>query len=393
LAVVGGCPFCQCEGEDKIESDLKQRRRRHMKRERSRLKLGKWWKSYGYEGPKYCQRCSEVFRDHIMRQLSNSAGCGREHPCTDCTRVLEWLPKPAAAAFERIDQIGAKREAKSGLKKLTGKGAGAADTKLPLLEGAASAASACREPLPMSTGSVYASAAAALPRLGHAPALFRASLPGQPHAPAVLPNGQQRPKLDSYADILLTLATMDGDGSDMDTDSSEESGYTSSSSDTASSSNEDWASDDGSWSSAAASNLDEPVSLESLEDFQNFRNFPTKPHWPLAPSSYVGADSPLATKVSPAHRMRITQPKKRPRDKSESDFEKGGTEGHSKRFAGVLTVASLLGFICATHFTASGGYVMQPSDQKGGCIGGSVKHGDNGTCVGTFGSVCDYGCE
>jgi hypothetical protein len=29
---------------------------------------GNWWRNLGYGGPPYCQRCSEVFRDHIMRQ-------------------------------------------------------------------------------------------------------------------------------------------------------------------------------------------------------------------------------------------------------------------------------------------------------------------------------------
>ena len=34
----------------------------------------------GYSGPKYCQRCSEVFRDHIVRQKPNSAMCNRKVP-------------------------------------------------------------------------------------------------------------------------------------------------------------------------------------------------------------------------------------------------------------------------------------------------------------------------
>lgn len=47
-------------------TNLKQRSRRLTKRKRSSVKLGKWWTSYGYRGPSYCQRCSEVFRDHIV---------------------------------------------------------------------------------------------------------------------------------------------------------------------------------------------------------------------------------------------------------------------------------------------------------------------------------------
>lgn len=52
------------------------------------LRLGKWWKKYGYSGPAYCQRCSELFRDHIIRSLSNSAQCSMASPCLDCKRVL-----------------------------------------------------------------------------------------------------------------------------------------------------------------------------------------------------------------------------------------------------------------------------------------------------------------
>ena len=56
-------------------------------------KMGKWWKSYGYEGPDYCQRCSEVFRDHIMRGPGkNSAKCSIDYPCRDCASVLCCFP-------------------------------------------------------------------------------------------------------------------------------------------------------------------------------------------------------------------------------------------------------------------------------------------------------------
>ena len=43
-------------------------------------------------GPAYCQRCSEVFRDHILRSLSNSAGCTMSSPCVDCKRILAHFP-------------------------------------------------------------------------------------------------------------------------------------------------------------------------------------------------------------------------------------------------------------------------------------------------------------
>eukprot|EP01051_Picozoa_sp_SAG22_P013221 SAG22_NODE_1456_length_4385_cov_12.667289_6_plen_233_part_00 len=40
-------------------------------------RIGNWWVGYGYVGQPYCQRCSEVFRDHLIRQKSNSANCSR----------------------------------------------------------------------------------------------------------------------------------------------------------------------------------------------------------------------------------------------------------------------------------------------------------------------------
>ena len=47
----------------------------------------RWWSGYGYAGQAYCQRCSEVFRDHLIRQKSNSARCGRAASCDDCAKV------------------------------------------------------------------------------------------------------------------------------------------------------------------------------------------------------------------------------------------------------------------------------------------------------------------
>ena len=102
----------------------RQRRKRTMSRKRSCLRLGRWWKKYGYRGepprrplrsylfaradimfpegfadprnaasgPAYCQRCSEVFRDHILRSLSNSANCTMSSPCVDCKRILAHFP-------------------------------------------------------------------------------------------------------------------------------------------------------------------------------------------------------------------------------------------------------------------------------------------------------------
>jgi hypothetical protein len=67
---------------------LADRRTSAQSTERQKPKFGRWWRQYGYAGPRYCQRCSEVFRDHIMRQKPNSAGCQREAPCDDCAKVL-----------------------------------------------------------------------------------------------------------------------------------------------------------------------------------------------------------------------------------------------------------------------------------------------------------------
>eukprot|EP01047_Picozoa_sp_COSAG01_P079976 COSAG01_NODE_15374_length_1345_cov_2.270465_2_plen_297_part_01 len=60
------CPLCD-DGSSEKPPYVTQRRKRSMARKRSRLRLGMWWKKYGYGGPPYCQRCSEVFRDHIIR--------------------------------------------------------------------------------------------------------------------------------------------------------------------------------------------------------------------------------------------------------------------------------------------------------------------------------------
>ena len=69
-------------------NDDGHRKRRRMKKSRSSNTLGKWWRKYGYCGAAYCQKCSEIFRDHLLRQISNSAHCSRKCPCVDCQRVL-----------------------------------------------------------------------------------------------------------------------------------------------------------------------------------------------------------------------------------------------------------------------------------------------------------------
>lgn len=84
------CPFCTDSGEDdEFECDgRKTRKRRRKAVSRTTQRHGRWWQTLGYGGPAYCQRCSEVFRDHIIRQKPNSAECNRDHPCHECAKVL-----------------------------------------------------------------------------------------------------------------------------------------------------------------------------------------------------------------------------------------------------------------------------------------------------------------
>ena len=92
---------------------VQRRALRKVKRGRSINKVGKWWKMYGYNGPPYCQRCSEVFRDHIIRQISNSANCSRANPCTDCTQVLKYLPHPHEEVWAKMDRTKQARGARA----------------------------------------------------------------------------------------------------------------------------------------------------------------------------------------------------------------------------------------------------------------------------------------
>ncbi len=84
------CPFCTDTGEeDEIVGDgRKTRKRRRKAVSRTTQRHGRWWQTLGYSGPAYCQRCSEVFRDHIIRQKPNSAECNRNNPCHECSKVL-----------------------------------------------------------------------------------------------------------------------------------------------------------------------------------------------------------------------------------------------------------------------------------------------------------------
>ena len=85
------CPFCKDDDSTKEHAAADSgvtRLRRQRSKPRKAIKFGQWWKAYGYDGPCYCQRCSELFRDHCIRQLSNSAGCSRGDECPDCAKIL-----------------------------------------------------------------------------------------------------------------------------------------------------------------------------------------------------------------------------------------------------------------------------------------------------------------
>eukprot|EP01052_Picozoa_sp_SAG31_P036011 SAG31_NODE_4429_length_3240_cov_3.158867_2_plen_326_part_00 len=57
---------------DEFEDARTRKRRRVKGAGRKEHKFGRWWCGYGYAGGPYCQRCSEIFRDHLIRQKSNS---------------------------------------------------------------------------------------------------------------------------------------------------------------------------------------------------------------------------------------------------------------------------------------------------------------------------------
>ena len=103
------CPFCKDaapgDGDDGASGDSAgiTRVRRKRVKPRGRMKVGLWWKAHGYSGPRYCQRCSELFRDHLIRQLSNSANCSRDKPCPDCTKILTHFKGAASDVWSSIE--------------------------------------------------------------------------------------------------------------------------------------------------------------------------------------------------------------------------------------------------------------------------------------------------
>ena len=99
------CPFCPAAYDEAVgaEPGRKTRRVRPKAVSRTTQKHGRWWQTLGYGGPAYCQRCSEVFRDHIIREKPNSAQCSRGHPCDECAGLLQHFVGGVDLLWQKID--------------------------------------------------------------------------------------------------------------------------------------------------------------------------------------------------------------------------------------------------------------------------------------------------
>jgi hypothetical protein len=82
------CPFCSAgstcpdaEEEGGADDLQKTRRRRRVRKQRKVNRFGKWWKNFGYGGPKYCLRCSEARPDKRRRSLGLSCRDLVPYPC------------------------------------------------------------------------------------------------------------------------------------------------------------------------------------------------------------------------------------------------------------------------------------------------------------------------
>eukprot|EP01052_Picozoa_sp_SAG31_P022832 SAG31_NODE_1839_length_7124_cov_5.833310_3_plen_400_part_00 len=67
------CPFClpnsQASTDETAAGPSGRAKKTISKRQRGNQKLGRWWRKYGYDGPRYCQRCADTFSNHVMREL------------------------------------------------------------------------------------------------------------------------------------------------------------------------------------------------------------------------------------------------------------------------------------------------------------------------------------
>jgi hypothetical protein len=116
------CPYCvtsdqrrfkkrsiDASGVENNQAPSKTRKRRDGKDHMRVLrvpKFGKFWQSIGYSGDFYCRRCSEVFRDHMVRQNSNSAQCTRSSPCDECAQMLVFFPLDVWEQAENLISVG-----------------------------------------------------------------------------------------------------------------------------------------------------------------------------------------------------------------------------------------------------------------------------------------------
>ena len=101
VPVVVKCPHCEHREQNGQYSKLA----RHVRKKgRSANKRSQWWKQYGYSGPAYCQRCAEVFRDHLIRKKSNRFSCSRDKPCSHCDYLLGHFDADKYFVYSRIDQ-------------------------------------------------------------------------------------------------------------------------------------------------------------------------------------------------------------------------------------------------------------------------------------------------
>eukprot|EP01047_Picozoa_sp_COSAG01_P019043 COSAG01_NODE_1047_length_11943_cov_30.026762_7_plen_468_part_00 len=103
------CPFCH-DSSAPMAASLGIRQQRRRKTATRKRKLGCWGYQAGYSGPRYCQRCSEVFRFHIMEQKPNSADCSREFPCQICVQVLRHYQLQGSTLWAALDAAKKVRE-------------------------------------------------------------------------------------------------------------------------------------------------------------------------------------------------------------------------------------------------------------------------------------------
>jgi len=66
-------------------------------------RMGHFWKSFGYAGPAYCNRCSSVFRAHMLMEGVSEKKCSRQVPCYICKQVLRQFSCPIEDALKSME--------------------------------------------------------------------------------------------------------------------------------------------------------------------------------------------------------------------------------------------------------------------------------------------------